>query len=100
MPQNADGNWPGLRKEVLTLLRCLTCQSLLEQKADGLVCGCGRHYPSFKGVVRFVDAENYADSFSFQWKLHARTQLDDATSKRSENAFRRRTGFRPEDLAG
>jgi 2-polyprenyl-3-methyl-5-hydroxy-6-metoxy-1,4-benzoquinol methylase len=53
-----------------------------------------------KGVVRFVDAENYAGSFGFQWKLHARTQLDNATSQRSESAFRRRTGFRPEDLAG
>jgi 2-polyprenyl-3-methyl-5-hydroxy-6-metoxy-1,4-benzoquinol methylase len=53
-----------------------------------------------KGVVRFVEAENYAGSFGFQWKLHARTQLDDATSQRSESAFRRRTGFRPEDLAG
>jgi SAM-dependent methyltransferase len=52
------------------------------------------------GVVRFVDAQNYADSFGFQWKLYARTQLDDANSQRSENAFRRRTGFRPEDLAG
>lgn len=53
-----------------------------------------------KGVVRFVDAEKYAGSFGFQWKLHSRTQLDDATSQRSENAFRRRTGFRPEDLKG
>lgn len=32
--------------------------------------------------------------------LYARTQLDDATSHRSQSAFRRRTGFRPEDLAG
>ena len=47
-----------------------------------------------------MDAQNYAGSFGFQWKLYARTQLDDATSHRSENAFRRRTGFRPEDLAG
>jgi 2-polyprenyl-3-methyl-5-hydroxy-6-metoxy-1,4-benzoquinol methylase len=53
-----------------------------------------------KGVVRFVEAENYAGSFGFQWKLHARTQLDNATSQRSESAFRRRTGFRHEDLAG
>jgi SAM-dependent methyltransferase len=52
------------------------------------------------GVVRFVDQENYAGSFGFQWRLHARTQLDDASSRRSENAFRRRTGFRPEDLKG
>jgi len=65
------------------------------------VCaGCGRLYPAVDGVVRFVDAQKYAGSFGFQWKLHARTQLDDATSHWSENAFRRRTGFRPEDLAG
>jgi SAM-dependent methyltransferase len=97
----ANGNWPGLADEVLTILRCLTCQNSVDQRADGLVCaGCGRVYPAIDGVVRFVDAQNYAGSFGFQWKLHARTQLDDATSHRSENAFRRRTGFRPEDLAG
>lgn len=101
MQQNANGNWPGLAREVLAILRCLTCQGPLDQQADGLVCaGCGRRYPALKGVVRFVEAENYAGSFGFQWKLHARTQLDDATSQRSESAFRRRTGFRPEDLAG
>ncbi|HMK22847.1 MAG TPA: class I SAM-dependent methyltransferase, partial [Terriglobales bacterium] len=32
--------------------------------------------------------------------LYSRTQLDDETSRRSEGAFRRRTGFLPEDLAG
>jgi len=100
MQQNANVNWPGLAREVLAILRCLECQSPLQQ-ADGLVClGCGRHYPVLNGVVRFVDQENYAGSFGFQWKLHARTQLDDASSQRSENAFRRRTGFGPEDLKG
>jgi 2-polyprenyl-3-methyl-5-hydroxy-6-metoxy-1,4-benzoquinol methylase len=47
-----------------------------------------------------VDEQNYAGSFGFQWKLYSQTQLDDANSQRSEDAFRRRTGFRPEDLAG
>jgi SAM-dependent methyltransferase len=99
--QNATGNWPGLADEVLAILRCLTCQSALDQRGDGLVCaGCGRLYPAQEGVVRFVDAQNYAGSFGFQWKLHARTQWDDETSQRSENAFRKRTGFHPEDLAG
>lgn len=51
-------------------------------------------------MVRFVEAQNYAGSFGFQWKIHARTQLDDANSHRSEISFRQRTGFRPEDLAG
>lgn len=101
MLQNVHENWPGLANEVLAILRCLTCQSTLNQSASGLVCaGCEKQYPALNGVVRFVDTENYAGSFGFQWKLHARTQLDDAVSLRSEDAFRRRTGFRPEDLAG
>jgi SAM-dependent methyltransferase len=101
MPQNANGNWPGLAEDVLVILRCLACRGRLDQSADGLLCaGCARLYPALNGVVRFVDAQKYAGSFGFQWKLHARTQLDDTTSHRSENAFRRRTGFRPEDLAG
>jgi 2-polyprenyl-3-methyl-5-hydroxy-6-metoxy-1,4-benzoquinol methylase len=51
-------------------------------------------------VVRFVDTQHYAGSFGFQWKVYARTQLDSEQSRRSENAFRCRTGLRPEDLAG
>ena len=101
MVQNATENSPGLANEVLAILRCMACQSRLDQRPDGLVCsGCGKQYPARAGVVRFVDAQNYAGSFGFQWKIHARTQLDDANSERSEIAFRRRTGFRPEDLAG
>jgi 2-polyprenyl-3-methyl-5-hydroxy-6-metoxy-1,4-benzoquinol methylase len=99
--QNASGSWSGLDSEVLTILRCIACRSRLDQRAEGLLCAdCGKEYPSLNGVVRFVSAENYAGSFGFQWKIHARTQLDNGTSHRSEDAFRRRTGFRPEDLAG
>ena len=66
-----------------------------------MVCtGCGRKYPQVNGVIRFVDAQEYAGSFGFQWHVHARTQLDTKENTRSERAFRRRTGFRPEDLAG
>ena len=48
---------------------------------------CGREYPMLNGVLRFVDAQNYAGSFGFQWKLYSRTQMDDAASQRSEQAF-------------
>jgi SAM-dependent methyltransferase len=101
MVETKNANLPGVAEEVLAILRCLDCQSGLNSEADGLVCtGCGRQYPQSNGVVRFVGAQEYAGSFGFQWKLYARTQLDDATSQKSERAFRRRTGFRPEDLAG
>ena len=101
MLENAKGSWPGVADEVLNILRCLACQSRLDQGPEGLTCaGCGKHYPALKGMVRFVDAQNYAGSFGFQWKIHARTQLDNEGSQRSEISFRQRTGFSPEDLAG
>jgi SAM-dependent methyltransferase len=96
-----NANLPGVAEEILAILRCLDCRSSLTPQTGGLVCStCGRQYPLMKGVLRFVDAQEYAGSFGFQWQLYARTQLDDASSQRSERAFRRRTGFRPEDLAG
>jgi len=90
-----------LDEEVLSVLRCITCRERLEDHGAELACaGCGYKYPRIQGVVRFVDAQQYAGSFGFQWHVHATTQLDTAESSRSERAFRRRTGFRPEDLAG
>jgi len=96
-----NANWPAVAEPVRAILRCLDCQGGLNSDPDGLVCaGCGRRYPLLNGVVRFVGAEEYAGSFGFQWKLYSRTQLDDESTHRSESAFRRRTGFRPEDLEG
>jgi len=91
----------GLSEEVQDILRCLSCRGFLQHDATGLVCRkCNRLYPLTNGVYRFVDVQKYAGSFGFQWKLYSRTQWDDANSQRSESAFRRRTGFHPEDLAG
>ena len=101
MSEKKNVNSPGVAEEVLAILRCRSCQGTLRPNANGLSCSnCGREYPMLKGVLRFVDEQNYAGSFGFQWKLYARTQMDDAVSRRSEQAFIRRTGFRPEDLAG
>ncbi|PYX70144.1 MAG: hypothetical protein DMG78_19910 [Acidobacteria bacterium] len=87
--------------EVLAVLLCLSCRGRLDQRDGELVCAeCGRKYPCVNGVIRFVEAQRYAGSFGFQWHVHARTQLDTKESDRSERAFRRRTGFRPDDLAG
>ncbi len=101
MEQSPSANWPGLAEEFLAILRCLTCAGALRNAPDGLQCeGCGRKYPQVNGVLRFVEAEHYAGSFGFQWRVFARTQLDSQQSRRSEADFRRRTGFRPEDLDG
>jgi SAM-dependent methyltransferase len=37
---------------------------------------CGAKYPIVAGIPRFVPVSNYAESFGFQWNIHARTQLD------------------------
>lgn len=53
-----------------------------ESTADDIVEGslqcanCHSTFPIRNGLPRFVPASNYAESFGFQWNLHARTQLD------------------------
>src|ERR1700728_4957892 len=87
--------------EVLSVLRCLSCPSQLEPRRSDLACSaCGRVYPQVNGVTRFVDQQQYAGSVGFQWHMHARTQLDNSESGRSERDFQQRTGFRPESLRG
>ncbi len=91
----------GLADAVAAILRCVTCEGRLEVRGEGLVCaGCCRKYPEINGVIRSVEEQQYAGSFGFQWQIHARTQLDSKESDRSEQSFRQRTGFEPEDLAG
>src|ERR1700727_2459127 len=87
--------------QVLAILRCLSCANRLHQEEDALVCqGCSHRYPVVEGVVRFVDTQVYAGSFGFQWLTFRDTQLDNEPRRHAEADFRRRTGFRPEDLAG
>jgi len=101
MNGSLDRYHPQLAEEVLAILRCLACRACLEERAGELRCQrCAKVYPCVNGVIRFVDEEHYAGSFGFQWHVHARTQLDTTESDRSEKAFRKRTGFTPEDLKG
>lgn len=53
---------PGVDGEVLD--GELTCES------------CGHSYAIKGGIPRFVPSSNYADSFGYQWNIHAKTQLD------------------------
>jgi len=87
--------------EVLTLLRCPVCRRPLSAQNSGYCCSsCGNSIPSVNGVARFVDPRSYADSFGFQWKRYARTQLDRDEVRDSEHHFRIKTGFSPQDLKG
>ncbi|HET7207524.1 MAG TPA: class I SAM-dependent methyltransferase [Terriglobales bacterium] len=50
-----------------------------------------------RGVVRFVDKSNYADSFGYQWKSFSRTQLN---PRGAEKDLQRKTRLQPEEMAG
>lgn len=78
-----------MNPEDLKFYRCPSCQSddlMMEGDAppendwvdEGTIkCeNCLKNYQLTFGLPRFVPKVNYADSFGFQWNIHARTQLD------------------------
>ncbi len=99
-----------MKKEHLHFLVCPVCGShfelnvneQLEALPSQLVCMSHGHvYPIRNGIPRFVDAENYAESFGFQWKKFSRVQLDSYNGTNfSEERFRLITGWTPDELAG
>ena len=53
-----------------------------------------------KGIARFVDAQQYAASFGFQWHRYQKTQLDHDEVRESDRHFGSRPSLRPEELKG
>jgi SAM-dependent methyltransferase len=87
--------------DLFALLRCPICLGSLASSDSGLSCpACGRRFPEVRGIIRFVDDGNYADSFGYQWRRFQRTQLDNADGNLSELDFARKTGLKPHDLKG
>lgn len=75
-----------------------------EQVNDGELIpidALGRRVAIRSGIPRFVDSQNYASNFGFQWKAFSETQLDSATGlPLSFNRFWNNTGWKPRDLHG
>jgi SAM-dependent methyltransferase len=66
-----------------------------------LSCESGaRSYPVIRGIPRFVSSDEYTGSFSLEWKIHKKTQLDSETSRESWKTFSERTGLSAEELKG
>ena len=87
------------------LLVCVRCGAPLPPEttweSTGTRCsGCGTAVPVIRGIPRFVTSDAYTASFSFEWNRHRKTQLDDASSRESEETFRAKTGLYPEEVAG
>jgi SAM-dependent methyltransferase len=49
--------------------------------AGVLRCQQGHTFPVVRGIPRFVAADAYTSSFSYEWQRFARTQLDSATRR-------------------
>jgi 2-polyprenyl-3-methyl-5-hydroxy-6-metoxy-1,4-benzoquinol methylase len=92
------------------LLACPACKRDLQIEATvsstqvietgNLHCMNGHSYPIVRGIPRFVSSDGYASNFGFEWNLHNRTQLDTDTRHESEETFKEKTGFVPEDFKG
>ncbi len=102
MPTTEQPVQSPLSADLQAILRCLSCGSKLESdQAGGYLCpACKRTYPNAKGIARFVDAQQYAASFGFQWHRYQKTQLDNDQLRESERHFLAKTALRPEDLKG
>jgi 2-polyprenyl-3-methyl-5-hydroxy-6-metoxy-1,4-benzoquinol methylase len=86
----------------LGLLVCTSCGSgSLSLNGEGLQCAnCGTVFPIIREIPRFVRSDDYAESFGFQWNVHARTQLDSFTNKSISRDRLFETTKWPSDLSG
>jgi len=76
-----------MKKGLMHYLCCNECKSDLileinEINDEEIISGqikckkCLKKYDIVRGIPRFVDSENYTDSFGFQWNKYSKTQLD------------------------
>jgi SAM-dependent methyltransferase len=91
-----------LSSSLFSALACPTCKASLTTRGEALFCPSGPHeFPLVRGIPRFVQSDAYVGSFSFEWNTHKTTQLDTfRQDDLSDDTFRKKTGFRPEDLRG
>jgi len=102
-----------MKESLLDLLACRACSAtdvslgIEEKNGEGeilegsVACkACNATLRVSRGVLRAVESDHYTKSFSFQWQLHKRTQLDNAKSDKSRRVFLRKTGLSLEDLEG
>jgi ubiquinone/menaquinone biosynthesis C-methylase UbiE/uncharacterized protein YbaR (Trm112 family) len=102
-----------MRMKLLEVLACPKCLGELscapvETGASGEIemgslgcAACQKTYPIEAGIPRFVDKENYASSFGYQWNLFKSEQLDSINGTNlSEARFTSETGWTKEWMKG
>lgn len=101
-----------MNKDHIRFLACPKCNKnldLLDEKTDSdgyiesgtLRCSsCNKDYPIIRSIPRFVDLDNYASGFGFQWIKHSKTQYDSFSGANlSETRFFEETKW-PRNLSG
>jgi len=101
-----------MKRHLLSILVCPGCKKSLALETESEVQGeilegalscrsCRSRFPIRKGVPRFVQLDEYVDTFSFEWNRFHDVQIDilNATD-RSEKTFQGQTGWSPSDIAG
>jgi len=99
-----------MKDRLLRLLCCPECKADLgirkskslnsEIESGVLQCPiCQAEYQIINFIPRFVSTDKYVKSFSFEWTIHKKTQLDSATGKtESKDTFVEKTGIELEKL--
>lgn len=99
-----------MKRNLLEILCCPKCSGNLSGPQPGeaeisegdLLCDdCGARYPVTNGIPRFVEADNYASSFGYQWNLFRKEQIDSHNGTTlSADRLWSETGWTPEELKG
>src|SRR5882724_10521201 len=73
-----------------------------EVETGALQCkGCAQSFPITSGIPRFVETDNYATSFGYQWNLFRLEQIDfNNGTQLSANRFYSETGWTKEWIEG
>ena len=111
--RNKIKEWGGekrMKESIIGSLYCPECREILECevsriergeiKEGALICNnCFKRYPIRNYIPRFVEEDNYASSFGFEWNKHVRTQIDKFNGTNiSRDRFYRETNWNPKDL--
>jgi len=98
-----------MNRKLLEILACPACRGDLaappgtDEIVDGVLgCqGCDKEYTVSNGIPRFVEPDNYASSFGYQWNLFRKEQLDSYNGTTlSADRLWSETGWTKDEIAG
>ena len=89
-----------MKLELLNILRCPKSQQRLTFESDILVSEDRKYkYLVENGIPRFVEKNNYSDSFGMQWNIYSKTQLDSYSGLNiSSSRFWKATGWSKSEM--